>query len=202
MKTYKSLVVVVGVLFSAGLLQAQLGSADFGGAAALLKSDDAGLKIPDLKSASVADLSQTALKALDSLGPLIANASPTAGKLLDSARQAIATKDVKGALGALSSMADAVKGIPGVSGLLATSQQLVGAWALKQGFEPDQINGVLGALQTLDIAEIGVQATQLVTKGKLTDEQSTLLKSVINVVGAKIGPADEALSKVKGMFGR
>ena len=202
MNTSPTLIIVLALTFSPSLSHAQFGTSDLKSAASLLQSEDKGIEIPNLQETSVGDLSKIALQALSGLGSFTAQAYPQTGSLIDTVKQAIQTNNTQGALQSLSGITDALKDIPGANNLLATSQQLVSAWALKQGFSPTQISGVMAALQTRDVADLGVQATQLLSDGRLNQEQTTLLKGVLNAFGINNANAGKAVDKVKGLFGR
>lgn len=202
MKVSSSLILSLVLIFGPSLGHAQFGGIDLNAAASLRKSESPQIQVPNLKESSVGDLWKIALQALGGLGSLAEQASPKTGRLINSTKQAIQSNDTLGALKSLSSIAEAVKGIPGVVGILGTSQQLVSAWALKQGFSPTIISGVMSALQTRDVADLGVEVTQLLSNGRLNPEQTTLLKGVLTPFGINNANAGSAMGKVKGLFGR
>lgn len=159
------------------------------------------LKIPNFKTASVAELSTVAIQSLSGLQDA-AKSSPAVVQEIGVAKSALSAGDALGALKSLSSLNDAVKRIPGASGLLDTSKQLVSAWALKQGFDTSKISGVLGALQSGDLGQIAAQSLPLLSKGGISSEQSGLLKGVLNTFGIDSGAAAGAAGAVKGLFGK
>ncbi len=159
------------------------------------------LKIPDFKTASVADLSGVAIQSLSGLQD-VAKASPAAVEQIGSVKSSLSAGDAMGALKSLSGLGDAVKSIPGATALLDTSKQLVSAWALKQGFDVSKISGVLGALQSGDVGQIAAQALPLLQKGQVSGEQSDLLQGVLNTFGIDSGSAAGAVNAVKGLFGK
>ena len=197
MKVSSSLILSLVLIFGPSLGHAQFGGIDLNAAASLRKSESPQIQVPNLKESSVGDLWKIALQALGGLGSLAEQASPKTGRLINSTKQAIQSNDTLGALKSLSSIAEAVKSIPGVDGLLGTSQQLVGAWALKQGFSPSMISGVMSALQTRDVADLGVQATQLLSNGRLNQEQTTLLKACSRPLGSTTPMPERPLGKLK-----
>lgn len=170
-------------------------------AEALAKSVGVELKIPDFKTASVADISAVASQALSGLGSVV-ESSPAALKQVQAVQSSLAAGDAKATLSSLSGLGDLVKNIPAASTLLEQSKQLVSAWALKQGFDPAKISGVLGALQTGDVGALAKQATALLGKGGLSGEQSDLLKGVLNTFGIDSSSAAGAVGAVKGLFGQ
>jgi len=167
-------------------------------AESLAKAANVELKIPDFKTVSVADLSKVASQALTGLGSVV-ESSPAALKQVQAVQSSLAAGDAKAALSSLAGLGDAVQSIPGAAALLEQSKQLVSAWALKQGFDPAKISGVLGALQTGDMGALAQQATTLLGKGGLSGEQTDLLKGVLNTFGIDSG---SAVSAVKGLLGK
>ncbi|MFH1499198.1 MAG: hypothetical protein ABII82_15390 [Verrucomicrobiota bacterium] len=170
-------------------------------AEALAKSVGIELKIPDFKTASVADISKVASQALSGLGSVV-ESSPAAVKQVQAVQSSLTAGDAKAALASLSGLGDLVKNIPAAATLLEQSKQLVSAWALKQGFDPAKISGVLGALQTGDLGALAKQATALLGKGGVSGEQSDLLKGVLNTFGIDSSSAAGALNAAKGLFGQ
>ncbi len=170
-------------------------------AASLAKSVGVELKIPDFKTASVAELSSVATQALGQLETAVAS-TPAALKQVEAVKSSLTAGDAKAALSSLSGLGDMVKNIPAANGLLTQAKQLVSAWALKQGFDPAKISGVLGALQTGDVGAIAKQATALLGKGGVSGEQSDLLKGVLNTFGIDSTSAAGAVNAVKGLFGQ
>lgn len=170
-------------------------------AESLAKSVGVELKIPDFKTASVADISQVASQALTGLGSVV-ESTPAALKQVEAVQSSLTAGDAKAALSSLAGLGDAVKSIPAAANLLEQSKQLVSAWALKQGFDPAKISGVLGALQTGDMGALAKQATALLGKGGLSGEQSDLLKGVLNTFGIDSSSAAGALNAAKGLFGQ
>lgn len=170
-------------------------------AESLAKSVGVELKIPDFKTASVAELSSVATQALGKLETAVAS-TPAALKQVEAVKSSLTAGDAKAALSSLSGLGDMVKNIPAANGLLTQAKQLVSAWALKQGFDPAKISGVLGALQTGDVGAIAKQATALLGKGGVSGEQSDLLKGVLNTFGIDSTSAAGAVNAVKGLFGQ
>lgn len=158
------------------------------------------LKLPDFKTASVADLSALASQALSGLGQ-VAGSAPGLLEKVNAVKSALGAGQASQALTALAGLGAAAKNIPGAAALADTATQVVSAWALKQGFDAAKISGVLGALQKKDLSALTSKATGLLSKGEVTADQQGLLKGVLNAYGIDASKAAGAAGALKGIFG-
>jgi len=226
MKTSHSLLVVLGVVYAAGLAgcgksepaasapaatPAPVASAATPPAsvmapalAAVKKASDAvvaSLQIPDFQTATVADLSAVASQALSSLSQ-VASAAPAVAEQVNAVKAALASGKASEALSSLAGLSAAAKNIPGAANIADTATQVVSAWALKQGFDVAKISGVLGALQKKDYAALAAQATSVLGKGGLTGDQKGLLNGVLGAYGIDASKAAGAVDSLKGLMGK
>lgn len=171
-----------------------------GGALAPVSETAPALKLPDFKTASVADLSALASQALSGLGQ-VAGSAPGLLEKVNAVKSALSAGQASQALTALAGLGAAAKNIPGAAALAETATQVVSAWALKQGFDAAKISGVLGALQKKDLSALTSKATGLLGKGGITDDQQGLLKGVLNAYGIDASKAAGAAGALKGIFG-
>jgi hypothetical protein len=159
-------------------------------------------KLPDFQSASVDQLATTASQVLTGLGDMSGKSTPSALAQIDAVKTSLSAGKALEALSALSKLGDTVKAIPGAEGVLTIGKQVVSAWALKQGFDPAKISGVLGSLQKGDWLGLAAQAATLVGKGGVSGEQKGLLNGVLGVFGQSGGTASAASSALKGLLGK
>jgi len=164
--------------------------------------DWANFKMPDLQSASVAQLGTVAGAVLSGLGDKAGAASPGVLAQVAEVKNAIAGGKALEALASLSKLGNTVKAIPGAQPLLLASKQLVSAWALKQGFDVNKISGVLGSLQKGDMVGLAAQAASLLGKGGVSGEQKGLLDGVLGNFGVNPGAAAAATGALKGLLGK
>lgn len=157
------------------------------------------VSLPDLKSASSAQLVATSGQALTNLAALAGPAQPEVTQQVRAVQSSLTANDAVGALAQLKQLAASAQAIPGAPIVIETTKQLVSAWALKQGFDPAKIAPVLGALQTGDYAGLASQAAVLLGHGGLTAEQKTLINSVLSTYGID-AKADALMGKVKGLL--
>jgi hypothetical protein len=162
----------------------------------------ANFKLPDFQAASTQQLSGLAAQALTQWAQAIEKPSPAVTAEVESVKTALAQEKPAAALASLTKLGDYAKAIPGGEALLQSSKQLVGAWALKQGFDVAKISGVLGALQRGDYAGLASQAATLLAKGGVSTEQKGLLDGVLGTFGIDATQASGAVNAVKGLFAK
>jgi hypothetical protein len=197
MKTSRAFRVALIAMVAAGVTG--VAQAELTGGSAVSEPVPA-LKIPDFKTASVADLSALASQALSGLGQA-ANSAPGLLEKVTAVKTALSAGQASQALAALGGLGAAAKNFPGASALAETATQAVSAWALKQGFDAAKISGVLGALQKKDLTALTSKATALLGKGGVTDEQQGLLKGVLSAYGIDTSKAAGAAGMLKGFWG-
>ncbi len=161
----------------------------------------ANFKLPDLQSASVGQLASTASQLLTGLGDLTGKSSPSSLTQVEAVKSALSAGKALEALAKLQQLGETVKAIPGAEGLLMAGKQVVSAWALKQGFDPAKISGVLGSLQKGDWVGLASQAATLLGKGGVSGEQKSLLDGVLGNFGVG-GGAASAAGALKGLLGK
>lgn len=159
----------------------------------------ADLKVPDLKSTSVAQLASVGTETLTNISALAGDTQPEVAKQVEAVKTSISANKATEALGQLKQLAASAQAIPGAPQAVEAAKQMVSAWALKQGFDTAKIAPVLGALQSGDYAGLASQAASLVKDGGLTDHQKELLNSVLGTFGLD-AKADELVGKVKGLL--
>lgn len=170
--------------------------------AAAARESLANLKLPDFQAASSKELSGLAAQALTHWAQTLETPAPAVTTEVESVKNALAQSKPAAALSSLTKLGDLAKTLPGGDALLQTSKQLVGAWALKQGFDVAKISGVLGALQKGDYAALAAQAAPLLSKGEISGEQQGILQGVLGVFGIDASKAAGAVGAVKGLFGK
>jgi hypothetical protein len=162
----------------------------------------ANFKLPDFQAASVGQLAGTASQLLTGLGELTGKSSPASLMQVDAVKSALSAGKALEALSKLQQLGETVKAIPGAEGLLMAGKQVVSAWALKQGFDPAKISGVLGSLQKSDWVGLASQAATLLGKGGVSGEQKSLLDGVLGNFGVSGGAASAATGALKGLLGK
>jgi hypothetical protein len=201
MKTSHAFRVALIAMVAAGVTGSARAELAGGAVAAVPVSETAPtLKLPDFKTASVADLAGIASQALSGLGQ-VATSAPGLLEKVTAVKTALSAGQASQALTALAGLGAAAKNIPGAAALADTATQLVSAWALKQGFDAAKISGVLGALQKKDLSALTSKATSLLAKDGVTDDQQGLLKGVLNAYGIDASKAAGAAGALKGFFG-
>ncbi len=164
--------------------------------------DFANFKLPDFQASSTAQLATTASQLLTGLGELTGKSSPTSLTQVEAVKSALNAGKALDALAKLQQLGETVKAIPGAEGLLLAGKQVVSAWALKQGFDPAKISGILGSLQKSDWVGLASQAAALLGKGGVSGEQKSLLDGVLGNFGVSGGAASAATGALKGLLGK
>lgn len=160
------------------------------------------MKLPDFQAATTQQLSTLAAQALTHWAQTLEAPPATVSTEVESVKSALVQERPVAALASLTKLGDYAKQIPGGEALLASSKQLVSAWALKQGFDPAKISGLLGSLQKGDYASLATQAAALFAKGGVSTEQKSVLDGVLGAFGLDANQAAGALNAVKGLLGK
>lgn len=160
------------------------------------------LKLPDLQTASTAQLSTLASQTLTQWTQTLEAPAPAVATEVEATKTALANSQPTAALSSLAKLGDYAKSIPGAEALLESSKQLVSAWALKQGFDSAKISGALGALQKGDYAALATQAAALFAGSGVSTEQQGILDGVLGAFGLDATQASGAINAVKGLFGK
>jgi hypothetical protein len=162
----------------------------------------ANLKLPDFKTTTGAALATLASQTLTQWAQTVEAPPSALTTEVEAVKTALAAEKPVAALASLTKLGDYAKSLPGGEALLMSSKQLVGAWALKQGFDPARISGALGALQSGDYASLAAQAAMLFSQGGVTAEQKSLIDGVLGTFGLDPTQAGAAINAVKGLFGK
>ena len=170
--------------------------------AAAAREQLAKLQLPDFTAATSAQLSTLASQTLTQWAQAIETPPAAVTTEVEAVKSALGAEQPLAALASLTKLGDYAKSIPGGEALLQSSKQLVGAWALKQGFDPARISGALGALQKGDYAGLATQAAALFAKGGVSSEQKGILDGVLGSFGLDATQAGAAVSAVKGFLGK
>lgn len=170
--------------------------------AAAAREQLAKLQLPDFTATTSAQLSALASQTLTQWAQAIETPTAAVTTEIEAVKSALGAEQPLAALASLTKLGDYAKSIPGGEALLQSSKQLVGAWALKQGFDPARISGALGALQKGDYAGLATQAAALFAKGGVSSEQKGILDGVLGSFGLDATQAGAAVNAVKGLLGK
>ena len=170
--------------------------------AAAAREQLAKLQLPDFAATSSAQLSTLAAQTLTQWAQAIETPTAAVTTEVEAVKTALGAEQPLAALASLTKLGDYAKSIPGGEALLQSSKQLVGAWALKQGFDPARISGALGALQKGDYAGLATQAAALFAKGGVNTEQKSILDGVLGSFGLDATQAGAAVNTLKGFLNK
>ena len=169
--------------------------------AKMMVKDMAPIQVPNLIEISPDKLANISADALTQLGAMAASSDVSLNTQLDALKSALNKENAMAALEQLPAIISAAKQIPGADAAIASTQQMVTGWALKQGFDPATINPMLGSLQAADFGRLAAQASSLIGTGDLTDQQVELINGVLASYGID-AKATEVINSVKGLFDR
>lgn len=167
----------------------------------MMVKDMAPIQVPNLIEISPDKLANISADALTQLGAMAASSDVSLNTQLDALKSALNKENAMAALEQLPAIISAAKQIPGADAAIASTQQMVTGWALKQGFDPATINPMLGSLQAADFGRLAAQASSLIGTGDLTDQQVELINGVLASYGID-AKATEVINSVKGLFDR
>jgi hypothetical protein len=169
--------------------------------AAAAREQLAKFQLPDFTATTSSQLAALAAQTLTQWSQTIETPPAAISTEVEAVKGALGAEQPLVALASLAKLGDYAKTIPGGDALLQSSKQLVGAWALKQGFDPARISGALGALQKGDYAGLATQAAALFAKGGVNTEQKSILDGVLGSFGIDAVQAGAAVNAVRGLFG-
>lgn len=159
------------------------------------------LKVPDLVEISPDKLAAVTSDSLTQLGKMAAASDVDLTSQLDGLKAALTKENALAALDHLPAIISAAQQIPGADAAIASTQQMVTGWALKQGFDPATINPLLSSLQKADFGQLAAQASTLLGTGDLSDQQVQLINGVLASYGVD-AKATEVINSVKGLFSK
>ncbi len=159
------------------------------------------IQVPDLIEISPEKLADISTGALTQLGAMASSSDVSLDPQLAALKSSLTKGNALAALAQLKTLTAAARQIPGADAAVASTQQMVTAWALKQGFDPATIGPLLGSLQAADFGRLAAQASALIGTGNLTDQQVELINGVLANYGID-AKATEVINNVKGMFDR
>lgn len=157
--------------------------------------------VPNLVEVSPDKLASVSSDALSQLGQMAAASDVDLSSQLTALKASLTKENAMAALDQLPAIINAAKQIPGADAAIASTQQMVTGWALKQGFDPATINPMLASLQAADFGRLAAQASSLIGTGDLTDQQVQLINGVLASYGMDT-KATEVINSVKGLLGR
>jgi hypothetical protein len=158
-------------------------------------------QVPNLMEVSPDKLAAVSSDALSQLGQMAASSNVDMSGQLDALKAALTKENAMAALDQLPAIISAAQQIPGADAAIASTQQMITGWALKQGFDPATINPMLASLQAADFGRLAAQASTLMGTGDLTDQQINLINGVLANYGVD-AQATEVINSVKGLFER
>ncbi len=158
-------------------------------------------EVPNLVEVSPDKLAAVSSDALSQLGQMAASSDVDMSGQLDALKAALTKENAMAALDQLPALISAAKQIPGADAAIASTQQMVTGWALKQGFDPATINPMLSSLQAADFGRLAAQASTLIGTGDLSDQQVQLINGVLASYGVD-AKATEVINSVKGLFSK
>lgn len=158
-------------------------------------------EVPNLVEVSPDKLAAVSSDALSQLGQMAASSDVDMSGQLDALKAALTKENAMAALDQLPALISAAKQIPGADAAIASTQQMVTGWALKQGFDPATINPMLSSLQAADFGRLAAQASTLIGTGDLSDQQVQLINGVLASYGVD-AKATEVINNVKGLFSK
>lgn len=159
------------------------------------------VQVPNLIEISPDKLAQVSAEALSQLGAMASSSDVSLDSQLDALKASLTKENALAALSQLKTLTDAARQIPGTDAAIASTQQMVTGWALKQGFDPATINPMLGALQAADLGRLAAHASTLIGTGDLTNQQVELINGVLASYGID-AKASEVINSVKGLLDR
>ena len=161
----------------------------------------AAIQVPNLIEISPDKLANISADALTQLGTMAASSDVDMSSQLEALKSSLTKENAMAALNQLPAIVSAARQIPGADAAIASTQQMVTGWALKQGFDPATINPLLGSLQAADFGRLAAQASSLIGTGDLSDQQVELINGVLASYGVD-AKATEVINSVKGLFDR